>query len=62
MNEDDEIRLRHMLDAAREAVAFSQGRVRADLRIDRQLRWLWSRKSRLSAKPQPQSGIPRALN
>ncbi|MYD36205.1 MAG: DUF86 domain-containing protein [Dehalococcoidia bacterium] len=37
MNSDDAIRLRHMLDAAREAVAFAQGRIRADLRIDRQL-------------------------
>ena len=37
MNSDDAIRLRHMLDAAQEAVAFAQGRVRADLRIDRQL-------------------------
>ena len=37
MNRNDEIRLRHMLDAAREAVAFAQGRMRVDLRIDRQL-------------------------
>ena len=32
-----QIRLRHMLDASREAVAFAQGRMRADLRIDRRL-------------------------
>ena len=37
MREDDEIRLLHMLDAAREAVAFSRGRTRGDLNNDRQL-------------------------
>lgn len=37
MFRDDEIRLRHMLDAAREAVSFARGRVRADLEADRQL-------------------------
>ena len=37
MPKDDEIRLRHMLDAAREAVSFARGRVRGDLEIDRQL-------------------------
>jgi len=31
MREDDTIRLRHMLDAARQAVEFAQGRSRADL-------------------------------
>ena len=31
MREDDTIRLRHMLDAARQAVEFAQGRTRADL-------------------------------
>lgn len=35
MRRDDEIRLRHMLDAAREAVAFASGRSRADLSVDR---------------------------
>ena len=34
---DDETRLRHMLDAAREAVGFAQGRSRADLDVDRML-------------------------
>lgn len=34
---DDETRLRHMLDAAREAVAFAHGRARADLDADRML-------------------------
>ena len=37
MREDDVIRLRHMLDAAREAVEFVRGRTRADLNGDRQL-------------------------
>ena len=37
MPEDDEIRLRHMLDAAREAVSFARYRVRSDLKTDRQL-------------------------
>ena len=35
MRRDDEIRLRHMLDAAREAVAFASGRSREDLSADR---------------------------
>jgi uncharacterized protein with HEPN domain len=34
---DDGIRLQHMLDAAREAVAFTEGRARADLDTDRML-------------------------
>jgi len=37
MREDDAIRLRHMLDAARHAVRFVQGRTRSDLDHDRQL-------------------------
>ena len=37
MPKDDEIRLRHMLDAAREAVSFARGRVRGDLEGDRLL-------------------------
>ena len=37
MPNDDEIRLRHMLDAAREAVSFARGRVRGDLEGDRKL-------------------------
>ena len=37
MRENDRIRVRHMLDAAREAVEFLQGRTRADLNNDRQL-------------------------
>jgi len=37
MFEDDSVRIRHILDAAREAVAFSQGRSRADLDTDRRL-------------------------
>ena len=37
MRRDDEIRLRHALDAAREAVSFARGRTRGDLDNDRQL-------------------------
>ena len=37
MRRDDEIRLRHMLDAAREAVVFVRGRTRGELAVDRQL-------------------------
>jgi len=35
MNEADRIRIRHMLDAAGEAMAFAQGRSADDLRDDR---------------------------
>lgn len=37
MNEQDEIRLRHMLEAAQEAVDFGRGHSRADLDTDRML-------------------------
>ena len=37
MRQDDAIRLRHMLDAALEAVAFAQGRNRSDLDTNRML-------------------------
>lgn len=37
MLKDDLFRLRHVLDAAREAVAFCQGRSRGDLDTDRML-------------------------
>lgn len=37
MRKDDEVRLRHMLDAAREALGFVQDRNRDDLSSDRQL-------------------------
>ena len=37
MHKDDEIRLRHMLDAAREARLFAQKRSRKDLDLDRKL-------------------------
>lgn len=33
---DDRLRLRHMLDHAREAIAMTEGRSRADLNADRQ--------------------------
>jgi len=37
MRKDDEIRMRHMVDAGREAMSFAQGRARADLDSDRML-------------------------
>ncbi|MCY4610077.1 MAG: DUF86 domain-containing protein [bacterium] len=37
MHDDDEIRLQHMLEAASEALSFTQQRARADLDTDRQL-------------------------
>lgn len=37
MRKDDAVRLRHMLDAAEEALTFVQGRRRVDLDMDRQL-------------------------
>ena len=37
MQKDDRIRLQHMLDAAKEALTFIQGRIRADLDNDRML-------------------------
>lgn len=37
MQADDVIRLRHMLDAAREARSFVTGRARSDLGTDRML-------------------------
>jgi uncharacterized protein with HEPN domain len=37
MFEDDEIRLKHILDAAREAVGFTEGHFREDLDTDRKL-------------------------
>ncbi len=37
MFEDDTVRIRHILDAAREAVTFAEGRDRMDLNTDRKL-------------------------
>ena len=37
MSQEDKVRLRHMVDAAREAVSFAAGRVREELDADRQL-------------------------
>jgi len=37
MLKDDQVRLRHMLDAAQEAILFSTGRTRASLDEDRML-------------------------
>ncbi len=43
MNEQDEVRLRHMLDAARAAISFAKGRTRADLDADLQLSFALTR-------------------
>ena len=53
MLKDDEIRLRHMLDAAREAVSFARGRVRGDLESTASWSCRWSKTSRLLVKQQP---------
>ena len=37
MKEDDRVRLRHMIDAAKEALAFTQNKQRQDLESDRML-------------------------
>lgn len=37
MHKDDTVRVRHMLDATREALSFVQGKTRDDLERDRQL-------------------------
>ena len=37
MHKDDEVRLRHMLDAAEEAIGFAHGRVKEDLSVNRML-------------------------
>lgn len=37
MSKNDQLRLRHMLDSAREAVSFITGKSRADLETDRML-------------------------
>ena len=37
MSKSDEVRLRHMLDAARDAVSFAAGKSRSDLDSDRML-------------------------
>lgn len=37
MQKDDLVRMRHMLDAAREALSFSSGKSRTDLNSDRML-------------------------
>jgi uncharacterized protein with HEPN domain len=39
MRQDDVVRLRHMLDAAREAMRFTRNRRREELDHDRQLAW-----------------------
>jgi hypothetical protein len=54
---DDGVRLRHMLDAARQAIAFAQGRSRADLDQDLQLALALTR---LAASPirRQRSAVP----
>jgi len=37
MRRDDAIRVRHMLDAAREALSFVEGKTRSDLNTNRML-------------------------
>ncbi len=37
MHKDDQVRLQHMLDAAREAIAFTNNRTRESLDVDRML-------------------------
>lgn len=37
MRKDDQVRLRHMLDAAREATEFTNNRTRESLAVDRML-------------------------
>ena len=37
MRKEDKVRLRHMLDAAREVVGFARSRTRADLDLNRML-------------------------
>ena len=37
MRQDDAVRLRHMLDASREAISFAEGKHRRDLDTDRKL-------------------------
>ena len=37
MKNEDRIRLQHMLEAARDALSFAEGRIREDLDADRQL-------------------------
>lgn len=50
MTPDDIERLRHMRDAAREALSFIEGKVAEDLMADRLLLLAWSRKSKSSEK------------
>jgi len=49
MQKDDYIRLRHMLDAAREAKIFIQSKTRDSLETDRKLVLALNRRPRLSS-------------
>jgi len=56
---DTNVRLRHMLDAAREAVQMAQGKTRADLDTDRKLNLSLVAASRIPVSERAQySGIP----
>jgi uncharacterized protein with HEPN domain len=52
MNNRDEVRLRHMLDAARKAIAFTQDRERTDLDTDEMLALAVVRLVEILGKPQ----------
>jgi uncharacterized protein with HEPN domain len=64
MNNDDLIRLRHMADAAREALGFARGRTRADLDSDRMLLRALTKtieivgEAAASVSPEARSGTP----
>jgi hypothetical protein len=51
MRKDDRIRLRHMLDAAREAIEFAQNSRRQDLDSDRKLTLALVKDVEIMAKP-----------
>jgi len=50
MRKDDYVRFQHMLEAAKEAVAFAKDRQRADLEQDRMLTLRLSKMSKSSVK------------
>ncbi len=67
MAKDDQVRLRHMLDSATEAVELSRGKSRADLDTNRVPVWPWCGSWKLSARRQarlplaPDSKLPTSL-
>jgi len=50
---EDEIRLRHMLDAAKEAISFANDKTRSDLENDRKLTLSLVKCIEIWEKPQP---------